>query len=75
MSKDETRKAPGVVAPATRVTVAFPISKVSAQEPSAELRELGLIVAEMAETLAKVEPSPTTDELLQRSRALVTKLS
>ena len=74
MSKEEVRKAPGVVAPSTRVTVAFPFSTVKSQEASAELRELAMIVTELAETITKVEPSPATDELLQRARALMTKL-
>ena len=74
MSKDEVRKAPGIVAPSTRVTIAFPFSAVKSQEPSAELRELGVIVTEMAETLAKIDPSPTTDELVRHAQALLAKL-
>jgi hypothetical protein len=74
MSKDDSRKAPGVVAPSTRVTIAFPFSAVKSQEPSAELRELAVLVAQMTETLAKLDPSAGTDELVQHARTLLTKL-
>jgi len=75
MADNETRKGPGLVAPSTRVTVAFPFSSVNMQQPSEEVRELALIVAELAETVANLEPSSNTDELLERVHALVTKLS
>ena len=36
----------------TRVTVAFPFSKVVSQEPSDELREVAMLVAELSERVA-----------------------
>ena len=78
MAKDELpdkkRQQPQVVSPSTRVTVAFPFSNIKMAEPSQQLRELAEVVLELAEQIAKVQPSADTDVLVQRARALLTKL-
>jgi hypothetical protein len=73
--EDLPAKARSVVsAPVSKVTIAFPFSQVKTQEPSDALRELVLIVAELTERLAKLDPGPETESLGDRARALVVKL-
>jgi len=63
-----------VSAPTSKVTIAFPFSQIRTQEPSDELRELARIVVELAEEVAKLEPSAERDRLANESRALFAKL-
>jgi hypothetical protein len=75
MSKDDFPKRPtGPISSSDRTIVAFPFSTVKTEEAAPELRELAAIVTELAETLTKLEPSQTSDELLQRARAVSAKL-
>jgi hypothetical protein len=76
MSQDEKPKRPtGPISSSNRTIVAFPFSTVRTEETSAEVRELALIVSQLAETVAKLDPSLDNDELLQKVRALVNKLT
>ena len=47
-----TRKAPATVVGGTRVTVAFPCSKIALQEPSEDMRDLVFLVADLADAIA-----------------------
>ena len=75
MAKDEPKGPKSVVsAPSTRVTIAFPFSQVKTSEPSEQLRELAMIVAEVVDEVAKLRPSSENDALVQRVQALVAQL-
>jgi hypothetical protein len=71
------KKTPAIVNPSTsnRITVAFPFSNIKVQEPSEQVRALALLVTELAEQLAKVDPSVETDALVQRARGITSQLS
>jgi hypothetical protein len=68
------RSAPKVVAPSNRINVAFPLSKISVQEPSQELAELVAVVAELASMLEGIAPGPQSSALGERARALVARV-
>ena len=77
MAKDEPNPKPKpgrINAPSTKVTIAFPFSAIKMEEASDELLELAAVVAELAEEVAKLRPSERNDELVQRTRAVITKL-
>jgi hypothetical protein len=75
MAKDDQLKPKSVVsAPTTRVTIAFPFSAIKTEEPSDQLQELAAIVVELAERVAKLDPSVETDALRDRAVALITKV-
>jgi hypothetical protein len=46
------RKGPATVVNGTRVTVAFPFSKIALQEPTDDLRDLAVLVADIADAVA-----------------------
>ena len=46
------RKSPATVVNGTRVTVAFPFSKIALHEPSADLLDLAVLVAELVDAVA-----------------------
>jgi hypothetical protein len=71
---DGKRKAPAHVVNGTRVTVAFPFSKITATEPSDDLRELANLVADLADALAHVRDDDVTTELRERATALRDRL-
>ena len=64
------RSAPGTVAPSSRVTVAFPFSKIELTEPSKELAELVDIVERLIGALETTMPGDTATELHERVAAL-----
>ena len=64
------QKPPATVVSGTRVTVAFPFSKIALQEPSEDLRELAVVVADLAEAVAGIESNDVTDDLRRRATAL-----
>ena len=68
--KPTSRSGPGIVAPTSRVNVAFPFSKIAVQEPSKELSELSAIVAELTALLEDVSPGETITALRTRAQAL-----
>jgi hypothetical protein len=76
MAKDDQliNSRPMVSAPSSKVTIAFPFSAIKTEEPSDALRELTAIVVELAERVAKLDPSTETDALRDRATALITKL-
>lgn len=63
-------KAPGIVAPSSRVNVAFPFSKITLHEPSKELVELAALVHDLVATMAEWVPEDRLDELQARAQAL-----
>ena len=74
--KSDKERPPQVISsPSTKITVAFPFSNIKIQEPSEQLRELAAVVADLAEQIAKLQPSAETDTLVQQTRALATKLA
>ena len=70
----ESKAGPTVSAPMSKVTIVFPFSQIRTQEPSDELRELARLVAELADRIAKLEPSAESDQLADQCRALFVKL-
>ena len=76
MAKDDQVIKPRsmVSAPSSKVTIAFPFSAIKMEEPSDALRELAAIVVELAERVAKLDPSAETDALRHRAVALITKV-
>jgi hypothetical protein len=58
----------------TRVTVAFPFSQIRTEEASDELRDLAKVVVGLAEQIAKVQPSPDTEALVEHARAVTNRL-
>ena len=75
MSNDKKRPAQVVSAPSNKITVAFPFSNIKITEPSEQLRALAELVTELAERLAKTDPSAETDMLVQRAQAISSQLS
>jgi hypothetical protein len=76
MAKDDPALKPKsmVSAPVSKVTIAFPFSQIKTTEASELLRELAAIVVELAERVAKLDPSTETDALRDRAVALITKV-
>ena len=59
---------------APRVTIAFPFSSIQMHDPTENFRELSVLVAELAELIAKTNSSDAADVLADRAHALVAKL-
>ena len=57
------------------MTVAFPFSKVVSQEPSDELREVAMLVAELSEVVADLAENEVTTDLRRRAAALRDQLT
>jgi hypothetical protein len=76
MGKDEPESMARttVSAPTSKVTIALPFSQIRTQEPSDELRELARIVVDLADQIAKLQPSGELDHLADQSLALLAKL-
>ena len=74
--KDESGGRPKsiVSAPSNRVTIAFPFSAIKTTEPSDEMRELASVVTDLAQHVAKLRPSPDTEQLLKRAQSIVARL-
>jgi hypothetical protein len=64
------REAPGVVAPSSRVNVAFPFSQIKLEEPSKELAELAALVFDLVGTMAEWVPEDRLEELRARAQVL-----
>jgi len=69
------RKSPATVVNGTRVTVAFPFSKVVSQESSDDLRELAILVAELSDAVADLAEDEVTADLRRRAAALRDQLT
>ena len=61
------RQHPDRITSSTKVTVAFPFSRVKIEEPSENLVALTGLVQELAQLLAESAPSTKADELLRRA--------
>lgn len=59
-----------VIAPSSRVNVAFPFSQIKLEEPSKELAELAALLFDLVETMAEWVPEDRLDELRARAQAL-----
>ena len=69
--RGEARRAPrGVVAPSSRVNVAFPFSQIKLEEPSKELAELAALVFDLVGTMAEWVPEDRLEELRARAQVL-----
>ena len=68
------RSTPEIVAPTTRVTFAFPFSKVELREPKEELTELTAIVVELAKAVEELVPVPELTTLRDRAESLALRL-
>ena len=66
----EAREAPGVVAPSSRVNIAFPFSQIKLEEPSKELAELAALVFDLVGTMAEWVPEDRLEELRARAQVL-----
>ncbi len=69
------QKAPATVVNGTRVTVAFPFSRIALHEPSDDLRELAVLVADLAEVVAVGLGSEVAEGLLAKAVELRLRLS
>jgi hypothetical protein len=61
------RQPPERITSSTKVTVAFPFSRVKIEEPSENMVALTGLVQELAQLLAESAPSTKADELLRRA--------
>jgi hypothetical protein len=66
----KSREAPGVVAPSSRVNVAFPFSQIKLEEPSKELAELAALVFDLVGAMAEWVPEDRLEELRVRAQVL-----
>lgn len=62
--------APGVVAPSSRVNVAFPFSQIKLEEPSKELSDLAGIVLDLITSMAEWIPEERLAELRSRAKSV-----
>jgi len=73
-TKDREKKPP-VVNPTTRVTVAFPLSKITVNEPSETVVELARLVRSLAETVAGLADTAEARALADDAAHLVDEVS
>ena len=59
-----------VVAPSSRVNIAFPFSQIKLEEPSQELAELAALVFDLVEAVAEWVPEDRLDDLRVRAQVL-----
>ena len=64
------RTAPRVVAPTSRVNVAFPFSSIRVAEPTEESAELAEVLAELVRIVERVAPGDDVAQLRERAEAL-----
>jgi len=73
--QDERRNgAPEVVAPTTRVTVAFPFSHIAVHEPDDRVAALAVLVEDLAAAVAELAPGERAEALVRRARDCVVAL-
>jgi hypothetical protein len=63
-------ESPRVVAPSSRVNVAFPFSQIKLEEPSKELAELASLVYDLVGAMAEWVPEDRLEELRARAQVL-----
>jgi hypothetical protein len=68
--KANPAEAPRVVAPSSRVNVAFPFSQIKLQEPSKELAELAALVLDLVGAMAEWVPEDRLEDLRARAQVL-----
>ena len=68
--KHSRKAAPGVVAPSSRVNVAFPFSQIKLQEPSHELTELAGVVVDLVAAMAEWVPEDKLEDLRSRAQSI-----
>jgi len=61
---------PRVVAPSSRVNVAFPFSQIKLEEPSKELAELAALVYDLVGAMAEWVPEERLEDLQARAQVL-----
>jgi hypothetical protein len=59
-----------VIAPSSRMNIAFPFSQIKLEEPSRELAELAALVFDLVETMAEWVPEDRLEELRSRAQVL-----
>ena len=59
-----------VIAPSSRMNIAFPFSQIKLEEPSKELAELAALVFDLVETMAEWVPEDRFEELRARAQVL-----
>ncbi|HTN78288.1 MAG TPA: hypothetical protein VMK16_01345 [Acidimicrobiales bacterium] len=74
-SQGEKRKAAATVVNGTRVTVAFPFSRIALHEPSDDLRDLVLLVADLAAAVADSTGTEVAEDLRTRAVELRQRLA
>jgi hypothetical protein len=72
---DEKRKAAATVVNGTRVTVAFPFSRIALHEPSDDLRDLAVLVADLADVVADSTATEVAEDLRIRAVDLRQRLA
>jgi len=70
----EPRKGPELVAPSSRVNVAFPFSQIKLQEPSQELADLAALFFDLVVAMSQWVPEDQLEELRTRAQALRERL-
>jgi hypothetical protein len=68
------RKGRDIVAPSSRVNVAFPFSQIKLEEPSRELAELAGLVFDLVVAMAQWVPEDQLEELQARAQTLRERL-
>jgi hypothetical protein len=68
------RRGPGIVAPANKVTLALPFSRVEFHEPSQDVAELAAVVVELAKAVEELVPVPELTALRDRAELLAQRL-
>jgi len=71
---NEKRKAAASVVNGTRVTVAFPFSRIALHEPSDDLRDLVLLLADLATAFADSTGTHEAEDLRTRAVELRQRL-
>ena len=70
----EKPRAPANVVNGTRVTVAFPFSRIALHEPSDDLRDLVMLVADLADVVADSTATTFAEDLHVRAVELRQRL-
>ena len=63
-----------MVAPSSRVNVAFPFSQIKLQEPSQELADLAGLLVDLVAAMSQWVPEDQLEELRARAQALHERL-
>jgi hypothetical protein len=71
---DQLHQAPGVVAPSSRVNVAFPFSQIKVEEASKELADLTVLVRDLVVAL-EATTGQELKEIRERATALVVRVA